>query len=70
MAPETVLLVAVVVLGVYLGHCAIWPFRRCWMCRGRTEVRRGANYRHRRPCLVCGGAPYRRLGARLLGRGR
>jgi len=53
----------------YLGSCWRFPFTKCWWCGG--DLKRGdgsGNYR-RKGCLVCGGAPYVRLGARFLGRG-
>jgi hypothetical protein len=62
--------VGLVLLALYFGSCAIWPYRRCPRCAGRTTKGDGrGNFRNRRACWVCGGAPYRRLGARLLGRG-
>jgi len=59
-----------IALAVYIGHCAIWPYRRCPWCKGKTRTIDGhGNYRLRRPCPVCDGQPFRRLGARLIGRG-
>lgn len=62
--------VALVLLGVYLGWCFVFPYTACPWCGGRTKRHDGrGNYRLRRACRVCGGSPYRRLGARLIGRG-
>lgn len=64
------LLLGLIVLGVYLLSCLFFPYTACPWCRGRTKRGDGrGNYRMRRACRVCGGAPYRRLGARLIGRG-
>ncbi len=56
---------------LYLGSCSVWPYRRCWLCKGKSTRRRGVggSYRRASACLVCGGQDYQRLGARLLGRG-
>ncbi len=68
---DQLLLLGAGLLVFYLGWCALYPYSSCWRCKGRTRVGDGrGNYRNRRACRVCGGAPYRRLGARLIGRGR
>ncbi len=56
-------------LVVNLGSCVIWPYRRCWRCDGRRRREDGEGNYGDRSCLVCGGQPYLRLGARLMGRG-
>jgi hypothetical protein len=57
-------------IALYLGSCFVFPYARCPWCRGRTTVGDGkGHYRNRRACRWCGGAPWRRLGARLMGRG-
>lgn len=73
MTPETTwFVVGLVVLGGYLGWCALYPYRTCGWCKGRTRVGDGrGNFRPRRPCAWCGGtAIRRRLGARMIGRGK
>lgn len=68
---DSLMLLAAIVGGLYLGSCWLFPYRGCPWCSGRTKTTDGrGNFRHRRPCWVCGGQPYRRFGARLLGRGR
>lgn len=67
---DTLTVVGLMFLGAYLGWCFLYPYTTCWWCRGRTRRGDGrGNYRMRRACRVCAGAPYRRLGARLIGRG-
>jgi hypothetical protein len=50
----------------YLACCAIWPFARCWWCRG--NARKYQNKRTKkawRNCRVCKGTGMRlRLGRR------
>lgn len=60
-----------VVIAGYLTWCWAYPYRQCPRCAGKTTAGDGrGNYRKRWHCWVCGGLPYRRLGARLIGRGR
>lgn len=63
-----------IALGCYLLSCAWRPYaRRCpwpWCTKGKQiDKSRYGNYRRRRPCRVCGGKDWRRMGARLIGRG-
>lgn len=69
---QPLIIVAAAVGVFYLGWCALYPFTRCPVCSGKTRRTDGrGNYRHRRrPCWLCHGEEYRRLGARLIGRGR
>ncbi|MBW0090506.1 hypothetical protein I4I73_21365 [Pseudonocardia sp. KRD-184] len=68
---DSLMLVGLVLAALYLGSCWLFPFRACWACSGRTKTGDGrGNFRMRRACWLCGGQPYRRFGARLLGRGR
>jgi hypothetical protein len=55
---------------VYLGSCWMKPYRGCWWPWHDSKVRdRRGNYRLR-VCWLCKGAPWRRVGARLIGRGK
>jgi hypothetical protein len=60
------LLVGAVWLLWYLAQCAIWPFARCWWCRG--NARKYQNKRTKktwRNCRVCEGSGMRlRVGRR------
>lgn len=57
----------------YLASCFWWPYRGCpWPWCSRKSPTRGdrkGNYRIRSSCWICEGRPWRRLGARLIGRG-
>lgn len=53
-------LVVVVAIGQYLVRCAVWPFARCWWCRG--DARKYQNKRTKkawRHCRVCKGSGMR-----------
>ena len=54
----------------YLATCVVWPYARCPWCRGVRTRNAGSWYRLRSECWLCGSSRYRRLGARLIGRGR
>lgn len=60
-------------LGIYVLSCAIWTYVPCWWpwCSKRDSTRKGPGraYRRRKPCRVCKGRDYERLGARLFNRG-
>lgn len=69
-------------LAGYLWHCWSRPFARCWWptwwwlpaslkgCRNRP-ITAGKYYRRKKPCpLHPNGPDYRRVGARILGRGK
>lgn len=57
-------------LVIYMVSCAIWPYAACWWCGGQRNRGDGlGHFRRRGRCRVCGGGPYRRVGARLLGVG-
>lgn len=30
--------IAVVALGLYVVECTIWPYRRCWPCKGTGQI--------------------------------
>lgn len=67
---DTLAITALILLGAYLLWCLVFPYTTCWLCKGKTRRTDGkGNYRVRRPCRVCGGGHYRRLGARLIRRG-
>jgi len=62
---------ALAVAVIYFATCVIWPYARCPWCRGvRTRSGPSSWFRLRSECWLCGSSRYRRLGARLLGRGR
>lgn len=72
--PPSAQALAAVLCGIatYLGSCAWWPYVPCPWCAGesrRRDAPAGEAYRRRAACRVCGGGDYRRLGARVLGRG-
>lgn len=56
-------------VALYLGSCRLRPYSPCrwWWHKAKVEDKRG-NYRLR-TCWLCGGQPYRRFGARLIGAG-
>jgi len=65
----------IVLVGValwYLASCWRFPYARCplpW-CRSRlTAGDRRGHFRRKRPCRLHPGSDYRRLGARVIGRG-
>jgi hypothetical protein len=57
-------------VGVYLLSCLLFPFTLCWRCKGRRRRDDGQGNWRDRDCAVCGGDPYPRFGARLMGRHR
>jgi hypothetical protein len=67
----TLFLLAVAVVVGYLLWCALYPFKQCPRCAGKTRAGDGrGNYRERRECWRCHGRPYPRVGTRLLRVGR
>lgn len=58
-------------LVLYLASCAVYPYAACPWCRGRSTKRGdgSGHYRRAAECWVCEGKDFRRLGARLMGRG-
>lgn len=51
----------------YLLWCAVYPFKQCPRCAGKTRAGDGrGNYRVRRECWRCHGERYPRIGTRLL----
>ena len=61
------LLLAVLVLaGLYLGSCRIWPYGPCLKCLGNRRNPGSSRKRHGR-CKVCRGTGERlRIGTRLM----
>lgn len=52
----------------YLIGCALFPLRRCWLCKGRAFITDGRGGMRERPCLRCGRRRIiRKPGARLIG---
>lgn len=68
---DTTVVAILAALAGYIAWCTAFPFTKCPWCSGkRTRGDGRGNYRMRGTCRVCGGGHYRRLGARLIGRGR
>ncbi len=66
---STLVTLGLVLGGLYLAGCAVWPYTRCSHCQG-GRVRSPGRSAWRR-CRRCGGKGERlRLGAFLLGRRR
>lgn len=59
-------LLALVAVGQYLVRCALWPFARCWACKGKTQKFDPMSRRKAwRDCRVCKGSGRRlRIGRR------
>ena len=77
------MLLCLILLGVYFGHCLLYPFGSCPWCgnRVRTKNSSGKYFRHRtgiwgiqwlHELIHPGrhGSLYRRQGARLIGRAK
>lgn len=58
---------SIAALLLYLLSCAVWPYRSCPWCRGIGRVGDGRGNYRLRACFLCGGQPWRRLGARFFG---
>jgi hypothetical protein len=62
------LAVSVVAAG-YVLHCAVRPFRDCWLCKGTGHHRAAGNRKLSRPCRWCKATGKRlRLGRRAWNR--
>ncbi len=53
----------------YLASCWRWPYRSCPWCSGKSKAGDGRGNFRLKACWFCGGGRWRRLGARLIGRG-
>jgi hypothetical protein len=63
------LLAALILAGLYLASCRIWPYGPCLACIGRARRNIGSSSRRWGRCRVCKGTGERlRLGTRLLRR--
>lgn len=64
---ESLLLVALII-AVYLGSCAVHPYRPCAAC-GRSKESRSQMFNAFGPCRSCSGRGHHvRWGARILGK--
>lgn len=54
-------LAGVVLVGQYVVRCAIWPFAKCWFCKGEgRKYQNKATKKAWRNCRWCGGTGRRR----------
>jgi len=52
----------------YLGWCALFPIKKCWLCKSRPFITDGRGGMRERPCWRCKRRRLiRRPGARLIG---
>jgi hypothetical protein len=62
-----VVLTTLLLIGLYLVECAIWPYVRCRCCHG-GGIHTSPDEQHWRDCRSCAGAGKRhRLGRRVWG---
>lgn len=65
----TMLVVGILVVFGYLASCLVFPWKSCPSCGGvsKKSSKSGKTYRIDE-CGRCGGAPYPRVGTRLIAR--
>jgi hypothetical protein len=69
---NTLLIVGAALVAWYLWSCIRFPYANCPLPWCRSRATRGdgkGHFRRRKPCRLHPGGDYRRLGARLIGRG-